>query len=90
MQKILSKFQDVKFFHIFKFINFYVNFFRRYFLPSPVHQSFVIISPFTTESYRISHIFKKIVKICTRVILCNTLKKEGRAFRNIGKHIPIL
>ena len=26
----------------------------------------------------------------TRVILCNTLKKEGRAFRNIGKYIPIL
>ena len=25
-----------------------------------------------------------------RVILCNTLKKEGRAFENIGKYIPIL
>ena len=25
----------------------------------------------------------------TRVILCNTLKKEGRAFRNIGKNISL-
>ena len=25
-----------------------------------------------------------------RVILCNTLKEEGRAFLNIGKYIPIV
>ena len=26
----------------------------------------------------------------TRVILCNTLKKEVRAFRNVEKYIPVL
>ena len=32
----------------------------------------------------------KFVTFKTRVILCYTLRKEGRAFRNIGKYIPIL
>ena len=32
----------------------------------------------------------KFVTFKTRVILCNTLKKEGRTFRNIGKYIPTL
>ena len=33
----------------------------------------------------------KLVTLKTLVILCNTLKKEGRASRNIGKkYIPIL
>ena len=30
----------------------------------------------------------KLVTLKTLVILCNTLKKEGRAFRNIGKIYP--
>ena len=36
------------------------------------------------------HFIFKFVTFKTRVILCNTPKKEGRAFRNIGKYIPIL
>ena len=31
----------------------------------------------------------KLVTLKTLVILCNTLKKEGRAFRNIGKNISL-
>ena len=35
---------------------------------------------------RVSHLT---VTLKPRVILCNTLKKEGRAFRNIGKNISL-
>ena len=31
----------------------------------------------------------KLVTLITLVILCNTLKKEGRTFRNIGKNISL-
>ena len=33
--------------------------------------------------------YLKLVTLKTLVILCNTLKKEGRAFRNIGKNISL-
>ena len=35
-------------------------------------------------------LYFKFVTFKTSIIFCNTLKKEGRAFRNIGKYIPIL
>ena len=30
------------------------------------------------------------IMVANCVILCGTLKKEGHAFRNIGKYIPML
>ena len=36
-----------------------------------------------------SKILRRFVTLKTLVILCNTLKKEGRAFRNIGKNISL-
>ena len=41
----------------------------------------------TSRNFILLH---KFVTFKTRIILCYTLRKEGRAFRNIGKYIPIL
>ena len=39
--------------------------------------------------YACYFLIKDLVTLKTLVILCNTLKKEGRAFRNIGKNISL-
>ena len=59
-------------------------------LLSPVYQSFVITFLFLFLFLFSYFPYFKFVTFKTRVIFCNTLKKEGRAFRNIGKYIPIL
>ena len=69
---------------IFKFLRY---FFHRYLLLSPVYQTFVTFIFSLVISY---FPYFKFVTFKTRVILCYTLRKEGRAFRNIGKYIPIL
>ena len=51
---------------------------------------FFFHSFFHSSSIPRAAIFFKFVTFKTRVILCYTLRKEGRAFRNIGKYIPIL
>ena len=72
--------ENVKFLN-FEFLRY---FFHRYLLPSPVYQSFVIIYLF------ICYIpYFKLVTLKTLVILCNTPKKVGRAFRNIAKNISL-
>ena len=77
------------FYHIFKFqiFKFLRYFFHRYLLLSPVYQTFVTFIFSLVISY---FPYFKFVTFKTRVILCYTLRKEGRAFRNIGKYIPIL
>ena len=83
----ITTFQVVTFSHVFKCINFYVT--------------FLIVTCYLALSISLLLLFFflplisyfpyfKFVTFKTRVILCNTLKKEGRAFRNIGKYIPIL
>ena len=44
----------------------------------------------STFSFVISYFpYFKLVTLRTLVILCNTLKKEGRVFRNIGQNISL-
>ena len=39
--------------------------------------------------YACYFLIKELVTLKTLVVLCNTLKKEGSAFRNIGKNISL-
>ena len=70
--------------HVFKFLNFYVTF--------SIGTNYLALSIsrllLFSFSFVISYVpYFKFVTFKTRVILYNTLKKEGRAFRNIGKNI---
>ena len=70
-------------------MNFYVTFFiGTYYLALSVSRLlFLFIFSFVISYFP----YFKLVTLKTLVTLCNTLKKEGRAFRNIGKkYIPIL
>ena len=71
----------------FKFLNFYATFFI---VTCYLALSISLLLLFFFLLVISYFPYFKFVTFKTRVILCNTLKKEGRAFRNIGKYIPIL
>ena len=67
-------------------MNFYVTFFiGTYYLALSISRLLLIIFSFVISYFP----YFKLVALKTLVILCNTLKKEGRAFRNIGKNISL-
>ena len=68
-------------------MNFYVTFFiGTYYLALSISRLlFLFIFSFVISYFP----YFKLVTVKTLVILCNTLKKEGRAFRNIGKNISL-
>ena len=73
-------------FPYFKF--FYVTFFIcTYYLALSISRLLLFIFSFVISYFP----YFKLVTVKTLVILCNTLNKEGRAFRNIGKkYIPLV
>ena len=84
---VITTFQAVTFFHIFKFVNLYVTcFIVTYYLALSLSLLLLYIFSLVISYFP----YFKFATFQTRVILCNTLKKEGRAFRNIRKYIPIL
>ena len=56
-----------------------------YYLALSISRLLLFIFSFVTSYFP----YFKLVTLKTLVILCNTLKKEGRAFRNIGKNISL-
>ena len=67
-------------------MNFYVTFFiGTYYLALSISRLLLFIFSFVLSYFP----YFKLVTLKTLVILCNTLKKEGRAFRNIGKNISL-
>ena len=83
---IAAHFQAVTFSHIFKFLNseFLRYFFiGTYYLALSISRLLLFVFSFVISYFP----YFKLVTLKPFVILCNTLKKEGRAFRNIGKNI---
>ena len=81
----LTTFQAVTLSHIFKFLNFeFLRYFFHgtYYLALSISRLLLFIFSFVISHFS----YFKLVTLKTLVILCNTLKKEGRAFRNIGKN----
>ena len=72
-------------FPYFEILKFYVTFFiGSYYLALSISRLLLFVFSFAISYFP----YFKLVTLKTLVILCNTLKKEGRAFRNIGKIYP--
>ena len=85
---IATHFQAVTFSHIFKFLNFeFLRYFfiGTYYLALSISRLLLFVFSFVISYFP----YFKLVTLKTLVILYNTLKKEGRAFRNIGKNISL-
>ena len=85
---IAAHFQSEMFSHIFKILNleFCVTFFiGTYSLALSISRLLLFIFSFVISYFP----YFKPVTLKSVVILCNTLKKEGLAFQNIGKNISL-
>ena len=83
---VITVFQVVTFSHIFKFLNLYVtSFIVTCYLALSISLLLLFFFLLVISYFP----YFKFVTLKTRVILCNTLKKQGRAFQNNGKYILI-